>query len=258
MVALVTGLSEHAAEANDLGDAVVYAKQNFRRDAAEPYEEELKNRSRHEAIGMLSSRDVIEGRAFDQYDCINSAIDGTPIMRSSSKEFAALTGCLLNRFERDSLPGYRTLGDVRLDAPAVRPLIEANAARYEVPAVILDSIIALSSGYRPHAISDNGHVGLMQLRPDLLINEGIEFGDLMDPRENVRAGAAYYRALVFRWGSLRKALLAYPDGPADLTYKVRMKRWFVNISMKRYLGTNRKFPNKLGAENMAFVWNWLE
>ena len=257
-LALAASTVSIPAAAQDLGDAVDYAKEHFNRGAGRPYESALKDRSRNDAMGMLSSRDVVLGKPLEAYDCLDSAIDTMPIMRSSSKEKASLRYCLIHRFDRDSLPGFRTLGDARLDETAVRPIVESMAARYEVPAVILNTIIGLSSGFRPHAVSDAGHVGLMQLRPDLLVDQGIEFGDLMDPRENIRAGAAYYRALVFEHGSLRKALLAYPDGPGDMTYKSRVKRWFVNFTMQMYLGANRKFPYKLGAENMTFVWTWLE
>ena len=100
--------------------------------------------------------------------------------------------------------------------------------------------------------------GLMQLRPDLLREEGIAHDDLMEPAENIRTGAAYLRALVFKYGDLRKALLAYADGGADMTYRNRTKRWFVNFTMSSFYGANRKFPYKLGAENMAFVWTWLQ
>lgn len=244
--------------ANDLGDAVDYAQKNFDRRTKKGLENEWERRSRHEAVGMLSSRDVEKGKALDAYDCLDSAIDAMPVMRSSSKEKAALRGCLSKRFERDHLPGFRTLGTARLDSTAVRPVIETNAARYEIPAIMIDSIIMFASGYRPHAVSEKGHVGLMQLDPELLVAEGLEFGDLMDPRENIRAGTAYLRALVFKYGGLRKALLAYADGGADMTYRDRTKRWFVNYTMQLYYGTNRRFPYKLGAENISFVWTWLD
>ena len=253
----VSALSAGEASAQDLGDALDYAQRNFDRRAGAPYKSAQKSRSRHDALGMLSSRDVVDGKALEDYDCLDSAIDSMPVMRSSSKEKAALRECLIHRFERDSLPGYRTLGTARLDAQAIRPLVEARAAEYEVPAIVIDSIIMVVSGYRPHAISDTGYVGLMQLRPDLLAAEGVEHGDLMDPRENVRAGAAYIRALIFRHKGIRKAMLAYRD-PSDMTYTSRTKRWFVDTVVKLYQGSNRKFPYKLGAENMSFVWTWLE
>ena len=246
-----------AGWAQDLGDAFDYAQKHFDRGVARDYEPQVRQRSRHEAVGMLSSRDVEPGKPLSDYDCLDSAIDAMPVMRFSSKEKAALRQCLVHRFERDQLPGYRTLGAVRLDAVAVGPLIEAAAAEYEVPAIVLDGIVMLLSGYRPHAISTEGHIGLMQLRADLLAAEDVSHGDLMDPRESIRAGAAYLRALIFRHGGLRGALLAYRD-PTDLTYRSRMKRWFVDTIIGFYHTVNRKFPYKLGAENMSFVWTWLE
>ncbi len=252
------GSVQGPAAANDLGEALDYAREHFDRGVVRGYEPQWRQRPGHEAVGMLSSRDVTPGRSLDDYDCLDSAIDTMPIMRSSSKEMAALRGCLVERFARPRLPGYRTLGRIRLDETRIRPAIETNAAAYEVPAVVLLWIMKLSSGLRPHAISDQGHVGLMQLRPDLLRAEGVAHHDLLQPEENVRAGAAYLRALVFKYGGLRKALLAYADGGTDMTYRNRTKRWFVNFTMSSFYGANRKFPYQLGAENVAFVWSWLQ
>ncbi|MEL7367976.1 MAG: transglycosylase SLT domain-containing protein [Myxococcota bacterium] len=246
------------AYGNDLGDAVDFAQKHFDRRTRDDFEPQWQKRSRHEALGMLSSRDVDEEKALGAYDCLDSAIDTMPIMRSSGKEKAALRGCLKHRFERSHLPGYRTLGTVRLDEVHVRPMIESEAAKHEVPAIVLNTIIMLVSGFRPHAVSEQGHLGLMQLRPDLLAAEGITHDDLLEPGENIRAGAAYVRALVFKYGGLRKAMLAYADGGIDMTYKSRSKRWFVDNTMSIYYGSDRKFPYKLGAENIKFVWTWLE
>lgn len=250
-------LLPRGAFGQDLGDAIDFAQKHFDRQTARDFDAQWRERSRHEALGMLSSRDVEPGKSLYAYDCLDSAIDTMPIMRTSSKEKAALKGCLKHRFDRDRLPGYRTLGQIKLDEVHVRPIIETYAAQYEVPAVVLDAVIMLGSGYRPHAVSDDGYLGLMQLRSDLLVAEGIAHGDLMEPRENIRVGAAYLRALVFRHGSLRKALLAYRN-PDDMTYRDRNKRWFVTYAMNAYLASNRKFPYKLGAENMTFVWTWLD
>ena len=255
---LALGASTGRAQANDIGEAVDFAQKHLNRGALRNYEAEWRERPRHEAIGMLHSRDIEHGKPLYEYDCLDSAIDTKVLMRTSSKEKAALRQCLEHRFERDRLPGYKTLGSVRLDAVYVRPFIETHAAQYEVPAVVLKAIIMLASGFRPHAESDRGHMGLMQLRPDLLRAHGIAHGSLFDPQENIRAGAAYVRALVFKHGGIRSAMLAYDDGGVDMTYKRRMKRWFVNNVVAIYYGDNRKFPYKLGAENMTFVWTWLE
>ena len=246
------------AFANDLGDAVDFAQKHLNRDAKRNFERQWRERSRHEAMGMLSSRNIEHRRPLYEYDCINTGIDTVPSVRSSGKEKTALRRCLEKRFDRDHLPDYRTLGTVRLDESHVREAIETNAAATEVPAIVLDTIIKLKSGYRPHAVSVEGHIGLMQLRPKFLREEGIAHGDLMDPEENIRAGALYLRALVYKHGSVRSALLAYPDGGADMTYRNRMKRWFVGFTVATMYSFDRKFPYKLGAENMTFVWTWLE
>ena len=79
-----------------------------------------------------------------------------------------------------------------VDTSAFKPTDTAIAAREtNVPAGLLDVIIRYSSGYRPGVISDDGRYGLLQLEPHHLRSLGIEFGDLLDPRENIRAGSRY-------------------------------------------------------------------
>ena len=246
------------ARANDLGDAVDFAQKHFDRRVARDLEPQWEARSRHEALAMLSSRDVAADRPLFAYDCLDSAIDTLPAVRSSGKEKAALRECLKHRFERPSLPGYETLGEIQLDAVYVKPLVARWAGHYEVPETVVDAIMMFQSGYRPHAISNDGHIGLMQLRPDLLAAQGIEHGDLMNPEENIRAGAAYLRKLYFKKGGLMKALLVYDYGASDMYRDFRRRRWLAFAVIGIYKAGNRNFPNDLGAENMTFVWTWLE
>ncbi|AZQ50614.1 lytic transglycosylase domain-containing protein [Burkholderia cenocepacia] len=72
-------------------------------------------------------------------------------------------------------------------------ITEASAA-FNVPPELLRAVIDVESGYNPKAVSDKGARGLMQLMPDTA--RRFSGGDMLDPRDNVLAGARYLRFLL--------------------------------------------------------------
>ncbi|RQS27085.1 lytic transglycosylase domain-containing protein [Burkholderia sp. Bp8992] len=71
----------------------------------------------------------------------------------------------------------------------------AEASRsFNVPPELLRAVIDVESGYNPKAVSDKGARGLMQLMPDTA--RRFSGGDMLDPRDNVLAGARYLRFLL--------------------------------------------------------------
>ena len=72
-------------------------------------------------------------------------------------------------------------------------ITEASAA-FNVPPELLRAVIDVESGYNPKAVSDKGARGLMQLMPETA--RRFSGGDMLDPRDNVLAGARYLRFLL--------------------------------------------------------------
>lgn len=64
-------------------------------------------------------------------------------------------------------------------------------------------------------VSSAGAIGPMQLRPGTAVRQ--LHVDPWDPRQNIQGGAIYLGHLIRRFGSVRKALVAYNAGPTALT-----------------------------------------
>ncbi|MFS0771202.1 lytic transglycosylase domain-containing protein [Sphingomonas sp. 1P08PE] len=102
-----------------------------------------------------------------------------------------------------------------------RPLTVAAAARFAIPAVWIERVMAAESGGRTHwggqpIVSRAGAMGLMQLMPGTWSAMRARWGlgrDPHDPRDNILAGAAYLRLLYDRFG-YPGLFAAYNAGPA--------------------------------------------
>jgi soluble lytic murein transglycosylase-like protein len=100
-------------------------------------------------------------------------------------------------------------------APASETLysvIIAEASRStRLPPELIKAVIVVESRYNASAVSSKGAQGLMQLMPDTA--RRFSTGDMLNPRDNVLAGAQYLRYLLdlFR-DDLELALAAYNAG----------------------------------------------
>ena len=91
------------------------------------------------------------------------------------------------------------------------PIIHEAAFRHKVDPALVKAIIMAESSYNPRAISKKGAKGLMQLMPLTAELYGVE--DAFDPKNNIRAGVAYFRTLLNQFnGDERLALAAYNAG----------------------------------------------
>ncbi len=117
--------------------------------------------------------------------------------------------------------------------PPYRELVEAAAARYNVDADLITSVIAVESNFDPKALSPKNARGLMQLLPETAARLGVQ--DIYDPQENIDAGTRYLRELLEKYNNnLTMALAAYnagpdrveqyPPFPETLSYVRRVKR----------------------------------
>lgn len=102
----------------------------------------------------------------------------------------------------------------RIHAPDRRDydlLIHASALEARVPPALVKAVIAAESDFDPGAVSRKGAQGLMQLMPQTAQILGVE--DAFEPKQNVKGGSTYLRAMLDRYGDLTRAVAAYNAGP---------------------------------------------
>ena len=98
-------------------------------------------------------------------------------------------------------------------------LIRRTASRHQVDPALIKAVMHIESGFNPHAVSDKGAQGLMQVMPETGQRYGAD--DLFDPVQNVTAGVMYLKDLqkLFK-NNTRLVLAAYNAGEnAVLRYK---------------------------------------
>jgi soluble lytic murein transglycosylase-like protein len=85
------------------------------------------------------------------------------------------------------------------------------ARQHHLPTSLVRAMVKTESGYNRYAVSPKGAKGLMQLMPDVWQRYGV--ADPYNAKDNIRAGTAYFREMLDRFGSLTLALAAYNIGP---------------------------------------------
>jgi soluble lytic murein transglycosylase-like protein len=89
--------------------------------------------------------------------------------------------------------------------------IKWYAKKYRLDPALLRAVIKTESGFRQHAVSRRGAVGLMQLTPATAAT--LRVHDVYDPIQNIRGGAKQLRHLLNLYqGELPLALAAYNAG----------------------------------------------
>jgi soluble lytic murein transglycosylase-like protein len=90
-------------------------------------------------------------------------------------------------------------------------MIAKVAREQKVDAALLHAVVSVESAYDAQAMSPKGATGLMQLMPDTGKRYGVS--NLLDPQENLRAGAKYLRDLLVMFNNnLRLVIAAYNAG----------------------------------------------
>ncbi len=130
------------------------------------------------------------------------------------------------------------------------------AAVYQVPRELVHSIIEVESGWQPHAVSNKGAVGLMQLMPATAVTFGVTNRFEID--QNIRGGVAYLARLLRLFkGDLRLVAAAYITGEKQILragleysnaevykYVAKVARLYQEKRLKR-LQTEVQAPNTL-------------
>ncbi len=110
-----------------------------------------------------------------------------------------------------ALVSSRKIAYAVTDPAAYDRLILRTATTHQVDAALVKAVMHIESAFNPHAVSDKGAQGLMQLMPETAQRYGAE--DLFDPVQNVRAGVLYLKDLqkMFK-NNTRLVLAAYNAG----------------------------------------------
>ena len=142
---------------------------------------------------------------------------GTIAILEAEAEAARVEIAVLNVLDSHHL---RVTPEVRHDIAGT--IIEA-ASRYDLAPELILAIIFTESGFNPHAESEMGAVGLMQLMPATATQLAQELEMewkgrqlLTDPESNILMGSFYLRKLLHRFDDLNVALAAYNVGPNRL------------------------------------------
>ena len=112
-------------------------------------------------------------------------------------------------------------------------IISEASKRHGIAFPLLKAQIKVESDFNPRAVSKKGALGLMQIMPENI--KALRVSNPFDPRENIMAGARYFKNLLERYnGELHLALAAYNAGPnaVDLYKRVPPYRETVNYVEK--------------------------
>ncbi|PCE21582.1 lytic transglycosylase domain-containing protein [Burkholderia ubonensis] len=111
-------------------------------------------------------------------------------------------------------PGMKRVSSKPADGvvlPRFADVIDEASHAFRVRPELLRAVIDVESGYNPKAVSDKGALGLMQLMPDTA--RRFSRGDMLNPRDNVLAGAQYLRFLLDLFNeNVELTLAAYHAG----------------------------------------------
>lgn len=122
---------------------------------------------------------------------------------------------------------------LRGNSPTLRigqlwPDIELAAREQGFEPSLIAALAYTESKGNPLAVSSSGAVGLLQLKPAAATDAAQKISlpspsreDLLDPRTNLRLGAAYLRILLERFqGDLDLAIMAYFLGPGGVEREI--------------------------------------
>jgi hypothetical protein len=260
--AIASVLAAPSARAGDLGDALAWIEDNAGAEHTKGFEDEIEAQD-DGAIAMINARDVVPNKPLEAYGCDDSPVDQAWVLRTNGHLRWNDRACHEAQWNRSSLPGYRTLGRIKLSHNKVASWIDVAAERTHVSVVLIDTIIRFSSGYRPGVVKDDGTIGIMQIRPEF--QAGLHGVDLLDPRANILAGAKILRDLLDQYGTVELALIAFHAGPQAAwvrdDFEVGLDRdtfWFVREVRRIVRAFEAEFPTETGVDSVEYIWRWLD
>ena len=122
------------------------------------------------------------------------------------------------------------------DSLEIAQAVLTEADRYSMSPILLLSVMAVESGFDPHAVSAVGARGLMQILPAAHPQAFASVKELDDPAVNVRIGSSILRDCIdASGGDVNAALWRYSGGGKGYARRVvgRMQRFAVLLGMQR-------------------------
>ena len=115
-------------------------------------------------------------------------------------------------FGSTATAAYRATKPASAKAAVYEDLIVEHANAHALSPDFVRAVIQAESAFNPRARSVKGAMGLMQLMPQTAAEYHVL--DAYNPGENIRAGVAYLKSLMTRFGDdVSLALAAYNAGP---------------------------------------------
>lgn len=133
---------------------------------------------------------LLDGRLSSQYKASRK-------LQPQSKKAIYATKTAIPRYRGSQKSAY--LGDAK-----------RVARKHGVPTDLFLRLVQQESGWKPHAVSHAGAIGLAQLMPGTARKLGV---NPRDPKQNLEGGARYLKQMYRKFGSWRLALAAYNAGP---------------------------------------------
>jgi soluble lytic murein transglycosylase len=120
--------------------------------------------------------------------------------------------------------------------------VRTNAARNRLDAALVAAVIYEESRFRPHATSNVGAMGLMQIKPETgetiarrTGGTSFQVSDLYDPDVNIRYGSWYLRQLIDKYGNERLALAAYNAGETAVDHWLAEGKGIAATDVRSYV-----------------------
>lgn len=83
---------------------------------------------------------------------------------------------------------------------AVAPLVRQQARRFLLHPVLLSKVVAAESGCRPDVVGARGELGLTQVTRQTAAAMGVDPDRLLEPEQNLEAGARYLARMILSCG----------------------------------------------------------
>ena len=151
--------------------------------------------------GVVHLTNVPSDPHYEKYRVGSSGGTGNGILIIARRESARRSPLAFRSHARDA----KTAADFDL-------LIARAARRHGLPPALVKAVVRAESNFQPHALSNAGAQGLMQLMPATADDLGVD--DPFRAEDNVFGGTRYLRAMHDRYGDWQLALAAYNAGPA--------------------------------------------
>jgi hypothetical protein len=131
-------------------------------------------------------------------------------LSTDGANFADVPTVQIDHFERDL---FAPKPEPAMAKPeSINEVITTTSQRHSIDPDFISSVIRAESNFNPHAVSNKGAQGLMQIMPQTATQLGMR--NAFDPKDNVEGGTKYLRELLERYNfDMVKALAAYNAGP---------------------------------------------